>query len=121
MSPSVAIHIRRGDYVPLGLAIPLDQYPRLTEAFVKLYSPDWEAFVFSDDIPWCREHEEELGLRRFRGIHFVEGNGHGKNYIDMQLMSQCKGMILSNSAFCYLAALLNAEKKAVVNLTGREL
>ena len=75
MSPSVAIHIRRGDYVPLGLAIPLDQYPRLTEAFVKLYSPDWEAFVFSDDIPRCREQGEELGLGSFSGIHFVEGEG----------------------------------------------
>jgi hypothetical protein len=81
----------------------------------------WELFVFSDDISWCREHQAECGFDLFENVTFVEGNIDGKNYLDMQLMSRCKGMILSNSAFCYLAALLNTEKKFWVNPTSREL
>ena len=39
-------------------------------------------------------------------IIYVEGNTGNSNYRDMQLMSMCRRMIMSNSAFCYLAALL---------------
>ena len=51
----------------------------------------------------------ELGLDQFWTVTYVEGNTNGKNYVDMQLMSMCKGMVMSNSAFCYLAALLNRD------------
>lgn len=91
------------------------------KAFVDNFPGKWELFVFSDDIAWCKEHAEELGFGQFSSIVFVEGNMHGRNYLDLQLMSSCKGMILSNSAFCYLAALLNTEKKCYVNPTVREL
>ena len=38
---------------------------------------------------------------------YVEGNTKGSNFRDLQLMSMCRGLLMSNSAFCYLAALLN--------------
>ena len=47
----------------------------------------------------------ELGLDQFWTVTYVEGNTNGKNYVDMQLMSMCKGMVMSNSAFCYLKML----------------
>ncbi len=56
-----------------------------------------------------------MGFDLFAQVVYVEGNGNGLNYRDMQLMSMCKGMILSNSAFCYLAALLNRNRKMVIN------
>ncbi len=118
---SVSIHIRRGDYVKLGWAMQPGMYRDLINEFVRKVSSKWELFVFSDDITWCREHQEEMGFDQFEDVTFVEGNVHGKNYIDMQLMSRCKAMIMSNSAFCYLAALLNTEKKYYVNPTPREV
>lgn len=118
---SVSIHIRRGDYVTLGWAMEESMYRKLTELYVKAYSADWTVFVFSDDIEWCRKHKEELGLGVFADAVFVEDNVNGNNYIDMQLMSNCKGMIMSNSAFCYLAALLNRNKDFIINCSGREI
>ncbi len=118
---SLSVHIRRGDYVSLNWALSTEFYRVCIENFKKMYGRDWHLFVFSDDIPWCKEHAEELRFASFRKITFVEGNIRGGNYQDLQLMSRCKGMILSNSAFCYLAALLNTEKKVFLNLTERWL
>lgn len=63
----------------------------------------------------------ELGLDQFWTVTYVEENTDGKNYVDMQLMSMCKGMVMSNSAFCYLAALLNRDLIYLLNPTGREV
>lgn len=120
-SLSVAIHIRRGDYVTLGFAWTEETYRAYIEQFISQVPGAWSAFVFSDDIGWCREHADELGLPLFRDVTYVEGNINGKNYIDMQLMGMCKGMIMSNSAFCYLAALLNRDLKYLFNPTNREV
>ena len=62
-------------------------------------------------MKWCRKNWNKLGFDLFESVTFIEGNDEGRNYIDLQLMSYCKGMIMSNSSFCYLAALLNTEKK----------
>lgn len=118
---SVSVHIRRGDYVSLGWSYGCDVYRTMLENFLSGTTEDWELFVFSDDIAWCKENQDELGFGKFCKVHFVEGNVNGKNYIDLQLMSRCKGMIMSNSAFCYLAALLNTEKQLVINPTRREI
>ncbi len=118
---SVSVHIRRGDYVDLGWALEPEAYECFIDHFLKKHGTDWELFVFSDDVPWCREHQEELGLQRFSTVHFVEGNTQKQDYIDLQLMSQCEGMIMSTSAFCYLAFLLNQRKRVVVNFTSRKV
>ena len=120
-SQSCSIHIRRGDYIDVGWAYGIEAYRKMIDEFVKECGKRWELFIFSDDIEWCKINQKELGFGLFEDITFIEGNMHGKNFIDMQLMSQCKGMILSNSAFCYLAALLNTKKQAFINPTWREL
>lgn len=121
-SPSIAIHIRRGDYINLNMAFDSNFYQLCIDAFMVQYGANWHLFVFSDDIPWCKEHAEEMHFDIFKqGITFVEGNIHGENYRDMQLMSRCKAMILSNSAFCYLAALLNTDREIILNLTDRDI
>jgi hypothetical protein len=118
---SLAIHVRRGDYVTTGHAAAPEVYYQICRIYIDKYSNDWEVFLFSDDVEWCRQHEEELGLRMFAGICYVEGNVHGNNFRDMQLMKECKGMIVSQSAFCYLAALLRENKDYVLNPVEREL
>lgn len=120
-SPSLAIHIRRGDYTTLGLAFSPEVCRQFVDTFCARYGKDWRLFVFSDDIPWCREHAIEMNFHQFPDYTFIEGNLHGENYRDMQLMSHCRALILSNSSFCYLAALLNPHKEAILNLTSRGL
>lgn len=118
---SVSIHVRRGDYVSLDWAYNEAVIRGLNEAYIDVFGADWTLFVFSDDIVWCKEHAEELGMNLYANCVYVEGNIAGKNYIDMQLMSECRGMILSNSSFCYLAALLNKNKDCIFNITDREI
>ncbi len=119
---SLSLHVRRGDFVKINWAFGPEMYRKLLLYFLNSYGEKpWELFVFSDDIPWCKEHWKEMGLDTFRRVYYVEGNSQGRNYIDMQLMSQCEGMIISNSSFCYLAALLNTRKTAWVNSTMREI
>ncbi len=120
-SLSVAVHIRRGDFVTLNWAWKPEEYRQCFREFVCQTPGIWNCFVFSDDIDWCKAHMLELGLDQFWTVTYVEGNTNGKNYVDMQLMSMCKGMVMSNSAFCYLAALLNRDLIYLLNPTGREV
>lgn len=118
---SLSVHIRRGDYVSLNWAWEPEKYRACIEQFVQRTQEKWHLFVFSDDIDWCRENARKLGFESCAEVTYIEGNVQGRNYLDMQLMSLCEAMILSNSAFCYLAALLNTKKQYVLNLTNREV
>lgn len=112
-SLSVAVHIRRGDYVTLGWALNHNYYKESIEHLIK-DNPDAVLFIFSDELKSCRENFENLGLNLAKETVFVEGNIKKESYRDLQLMSMCKGMIMSNSAFCYLAALLNKDLKICI-------
>ena len=70
---------------------------------------------------WCQEKAEELGLHLTDGTVYITGNVNGKNYVDLQLLSMCRGIIMSGSCFCYLAALLNEGLQFVVNPFGYEI
>ncbi|MCR4746477.1 MAG: alpha-1,2-fucosyltransferase [Lachnospiraceae bacterium] len=111
---SCAIHIRRGDYVDLGLVPDNSAIKFMTGQMIEKF-PKTCLFVFSDDIDWCRKNEKNLGFDRFNDIYYVSNN-HGNNaYKDAWLMSNCRYMILSNSAFCYLSALLNKKLRFCIN------
>lgn len=105
-SKSVALHIRRGDYIKLGWASAPDYYLQKVKE-VLAHHPDASFYVFSDDIPWCKENNVSLGLSLPQSVTYIEGNTQGRNYIDLQLMSMCQIMIINRSAFGYLAMLLN--------------
>lgn len=117
---SVGIHIRRGDFVTIGWDMPPEYYEN---ACKNVIAENSEAifFVVSDDIEWCRENEKKLGLNLAKDTIYISGNIDGKNYIDMQLLSMCRGMIMSNSSFCYLAALMDYNLELVVNPTARKV
>ena len=115
----------------MGEALETKDWKRQVEDFVSALTgcpyldndpKKWNMMIFSDDIRWCKENRQAMGLDVFGKVIFVEGNDvDGKNYIDLQLMSMCEGVILSNSAFSYLAALLNTTKRIVSNSTMREI
>lgn len=114
---SVAVHIRRGDFVTLGWALDPEWYQKAVEEIKRLVSKP-SFFIFSDDTLWCRSNLETLGFDKSDHIEFIEGNTGGKNFRDMQLMSLCKNLIIANSSFSYLAALLNRHpEKCVITAT----
>jgi hypothetical protein len=90
----VAIHVRRGDYATHdgGLLLPADYYNRSIQQMERqLSSPSF--FVFSDDIPWCREN-----LVAQSPFQFVDWNDDRQGYKDLFLASRCRHFILSNES-----------------------
>lgn len=118
---SVSMHVRRGDFVKYNWDMPAEVYAAgVSKLRETVTNPHF--FIFSDDMDWCRKNLGNMGL--YSGeTTFVEGNSGENSYIDMQLMSCCKNMMLATtSSFSYLAALLNRnESLLVVNGTGRKV
>ena len=112
---SVGIHIRRGDFVTLGWALGPDWYAGAVRHMRNvIMKPTF--FVFSDDIPWCRENFAQIGFEPTDEIVYVEGNMGGGNFRDMHHMTMCKNLVISNSSFSYLAGLLNqTPNKYIIN------
>lgn len=109
-SDSVVIHVRRGDYVSTGRDVGEEYY---IEAIEKVMSiSDYKNkifFVFSDDINWCKENPDKLGLNQVGEceIVYVDSNKGEESYRDIQLMSYGKVMIIGPSYFPVISALYN--------------
>lgn len=104
---SVGIHVRRGDFQNIGWDLPAEVYRPACQKVVWEH-PDAHFFVFSDDLEWCRANEKELGFGLSQGTTYVAGNTGENSYIDMQLLSMCKGMIRNaESSFSQVAGWLN--------------
>jgi hypothetical protein len=112
-SNSVALHIRRGDFVELGWEEDLNYYTRCIRAIESKVSIPFY-FIFSDDIEWCESNKNELGLGD-KNFIFIEGNTKEDAYKDLQLMSMCKAIIATpRSSFCRAASVLNKNNDVIV-------
>lgn len=110
---TVALHVRRGDYLlpqfaPMYAGVcTLDYYQQAIEICNdRIKSPHY--YVFSDDIEWVRQN---LPLK---GAVYVDWN-HGEDSIyDMYLMSHAQVNVIANSSFSYWAARLNTRNQLVI-------
>lgn len=103
---SVSVHIRRGDYLDdvnrsLFGGICTEVYYRKAIEYMREKLPEAVFFLFSDDIPYVKEH--------YRGVDFriIDWNQGKNSYYDMMLMSRCKHNICANSTFSFWGARLN--------------
>lgn len=101
-SNSVAVHVRRGDYVSKPkyrkiLYVCRKKYYENALNFISERVENARFFVASDDPKWVREN--------FAGknITFIEPSGH---FEDFYLMSQCRHAVISNSTFSWWSAWL---------------
>lgn len=105
--PTIAISIRRGDYVnnPNYEQLPITYFIlALFENF-----PNWKEhniIIFSDDIPYCKVHFDCLP-----NVFFSTNNSAIE---DICLMSQCSHFILSNSTFSWWGAYLGECKDSKI-------
>ena len=116
---SICLHVRRGDFVDIGRAVEPKYYREALEKLLEGHSGALLA-VFSDDLGWCRDHADELGISLADKVLYVEGNRGESSFRDLQLMSLCRGMVITDSSFCMLAALLNDRLTRFVNLSGAD-
>lgn len=102
---SIAVHVRRGDYVKLqnvyGNICTIEYYHRAIE-MIKQTIDHPVFYFFSNDMEWTRK-----AFGKKDNYVYVEGNDEDKGYIDMQLMSECRHQIIANSSFSWWAAYLN--------------
>ena len=106
---SVAIHVRRGDYVNNEDVnfIGIDYFIRAAEYMKKkLREPVF--FVFSDDLNWARKN---IGLEKFEKVVFVDNVSPSS---DMAVSSLAKNHIIINSTFVWWCAWLNKNPKKIV-------
>ncbi len=102
---SVMINVRRGDYLE-----KLDFHGVISEQYIfeaiaimntRISEPRY--FVFSDDIPWCRDH-----LVSNSDLFFVDESYYDHKFRSyFKLMTLCKHFIMSNSTFCWWPAWLS--------------
>ncbi|GAG52969.1 unnamed protein product, partial [marine sediment metagenome] len=110
---SVAIHIRRKDYLTNPKTkkyhgfCSLQYYQKaIQEIRNRINSPRF--FIFSDDISWAKENLE------VKNAVYVDNNPPGKGYEDIRLMKNCKHFITANSSFSWWGAWLSENKEKIV-------
>lgn len=110
-TPSIALHVRRGDYVSLNAHVLCDQ-AYYTAALTRILSDLIETptvFVFSDDPDWARDN---LDLPTQKVV--IDFNGPDTDFEDMRLMSLCDHNIIANSSFSWWSAWLNTNPNKIV-------
>ena len=103
---SVALHVRRGDYVSLRSAsifhgVLSGEYYMAAVASVNASLALPNFFVFSDDLEWCRAN-----LKLGDSAVFVDHNAGEDAWQDLILMGRCQHHIIANSSFSWWGAWL---------------
>lgn len=85
---------------------------------MSIENKEYEFFIFSNEIIWCKKNLEKLGVIEIKNnCMFVEENIKKEDrYIDIQLMSLCKKLIIPNTAFAKWGYYFNrlCEKKDLI-------
>lgn len=105
---SVAIHIRRGDYVKKGHACSVKYYLRAMQYISQIVPNPYYVF-FSDNINWTKKTFGEM-----ENTLFINEKGQYADYEELLLMSKCSHQIISNSTFGWWGAWLNRNDDKIV-------
>lgn len=110
---SIAVHIRRGDYVNNSILAPLkkDYYENAVRILnTKIKDPIY--YIFSDDTSWVKKN---LNLP-VRNMVYASDLNLLYDYEEFELMRSCKNFIIANSTFSWWAAWLSENSDKTVLL-----
>jgi hypothetical protein len=105
---SVAVHIRRGDYLDVKAYIGPDYFERAMKIMEEKLGEVNYCF-FSDDIAWVRDYFGEKSNH-----HFISGQEGMRDIDEFFCMASCSHNITANSTFSWWASYLNANKDKIV-------
>lgn len=110
---SVALHIRRGDYLHprynnFFVICPLNYYYEAANRLAEQFS-NMHFFLFSDDPDWVQEN-----LKLPFPATLIRHNGNQKNFEDLRLMSLCNHHIIANSSFSWWGSWLSSKSNKIV-------
>lgn len=98
---SVAVHIRRGDYITVNGCIDMNYYNRAIYYLDNKFD-NLNFYFFSDDIDWVKNY---FGQKIT--YNYVSINSTSQSLDEFFAMSACKNQIISNSTYSWWAAYLN--------------
>jgi len=110
--PSVAVHVRRGDYLQLQhfhVVQPIEYF----QSGIKSFSDEHLFIVFSDDIKWCQDH---IKAKNIYFVSYIDAIDQlQQDVFELFLMSLCDHQIISNSSFSWWGYWLNTnpDKKLI--------
>jgi hypothetical protein len=109
-TPSVSLHIRRGDYLTLSKynVCSLDYYYRGIEIIAGEIQKV-ALFIFSDDIDWARRN-----FKTPQPHFFVDINAGASPAEDLRLMRNCRHHVIANSSFSWWGAWLAEGRDKIV-------
>jgi hypothetical protein len=108
----VSVHVRRGDYLSdpetdaYHGVLPPEYYRRAVDDLPR-DARDLQAFVFSDELNWCREH-----LRLAIPTTYVDAGRTAAD--DLRLMASCHHHVIANSSFSWWGAWLGERETSTV-------
>ncbi len=110
--PSVAVHIRRGDFLDAKInayhGVLSAIYYEKAMGFIKEKEPNACFYFFSDDIEWVKQN-----LATDKNAEFV--SSFTKSPVeDFYLMTKCRHNIIANSSFSWWTAWLNDNPGKIV-------
>ncbi|QWD04209.1 alpha-1,2-fucosyltransferase [Polynucleobacter paneuropaeus] len=111
---SVALHIRRGDYVSNTKAAihhgvcSLDYYQAAIRQIAENVSSPY-FYIFSDDLEWSNANLD-IGFP----ATYIGHNVGDQAFQDLRLISHCKHQIIANSSFSWWGAWLNPSPHKIV-------
>ncbi|HTD39437.1 MAG TPA: alpha-1,2-fucosyltransferase [Mucilaginibacter sp.] len=98
----IAVHIRRGDYMELNIAIPISYYKKV----LNMISNEDATYVFiSDDIQLVEKEFDYIENK------YISDNNE---IIDLQFLMNADVCILSNSSFSWWGAWLNQNPDKII-------
>ena len=106
-SNSIAICVRRSDYVRYEMSSNLEYFYKAIEYFNNRFSNN-SFFVFSDDIDWCIKNFNQIN-----NIYFIDTN-KDVPLEDLLLISYCKHAIISKSTFNILGCYINENPDKII-------
>ncbi|MBC8146770.1 MAG: alpha-1,2-fucosyltransferase [Bacteroidetes bacterium] len=122
---SVAVHVRRGDYLSKESFYPFCGLKYYSSA-MDLIKKDSVFLIFSDDLEWCKNNIT------CKNIHYIDTNNlvtpihnrfkqgitrgcnENNQWVDLFLMSKADHNIIANSSFSWWSSWLNANPDKLV-------
>ncbi|MFN3299528.1 MAG: alpha-1,2-fucosyltransferase [Sediminibacterium sp.] len=113
---SVAIHIRKGDYVnsddakKIFFNLDIGYYLRAIEYIgEQVNNPIY--YIFTNDNDWVKLHLKKIKLKN---VEYISEKAIFLDYEEFELMKKCKHQIIANSTFSWWAAFLNKNHNKII-------
>lgn len=125
---SVAIHVRRGDYLYHDCFKVCDtEYYQRSMQEIRERVPGAKFFIFSDDPAWCHEHFKDSDVAAIIGRRknlskktTTDDRRYAPNPLhDLYLMSLASHHIIANSSYSWWAAWIGSKPGQIVTMPDR--